>query len=821
MFPDSFDWMANGVAYYDTYIGNGAGFDISHRAMLLPLFFAVLSYVHLEDFTWMYGTIFFTLTVLVAYIGLITIGRKREAPLTWLLLLTSYSVLGQSAFIGSDIAGHFFLICTLMLLFRFLQTNNLKLLIPFGFVLGMGLHTQYISVIVLPPLIIFLVLSSKIQTLEYIKLEKLYSILISKWMVFSIIAFSIGFGLFILPRLLVYHVLYEGKVAHASLVRLHWIDPLFYAWGYLVVFSWPICALCIYGAKQCIADRETRLWGAFCLAWILIITGFFSFLYTWKDSRLLIYAAFPVYYLASVGLIKLWDSITSVNNSLAWKGALLFVSLFIVYMNTSPITANPFDKNFALVPFYTLDRDQDGKISTQSNDWALPYFIQHVQEIALARQMRNAGNLDGVGFSQPLIELFKELRTTKVTSNKDSQLQMVFVATASTTDHYIIANRNTLYARSKVRIVPSILELKSELINKELIVVTTYSSAAKLQQTYMFNPALVSIGSRGKWIAVRIPKQNQQQSGLYNGSFGKQIKIIKATDFPDNLVDDISNLPDDFTAAPLGQPIEMEWTAPLEIRKLIVHLWDFDDRTYRFTVEAKTANTWQMLADFSKIDKSGVVEIPVPATYPAIDAVKLIGYANSNSLINPQNKIFHIKELEWVKSFGNQIKEIKAVESPDKLVNGISNSAADFAAAPLGQPIEIEWTSPLEIRKLVVHLWDFDGRTYRFTVETKTTNTWQMLADFSKIDKSGVVEIPVPATYPAIDAVRLIGYANSNSLINTQNKIFHIKELEWVKSFGNQLNNHRLKAGGFKLRTESPDTHRLNDALYIRINFKF
>ncbi len=27
-----------------------------------------------------------------------------------------------------------------------------------------------------------------------------------------------------------------------------------------------------------------------------------------------------------------------------------------------------------------------------------------------------------------------------------------------------------------------------------------------------------------------------------------------------------------------------------------------------------------------------------------------------------------------------------------------------------------------------------------------------------------------------------------------------------------QLNNHRLEAGGFELRTESPDTRRLNDA---------
>ncbi len=27
-----------------------------------------------------------------------------------------------------------------------------------------------------------------------------------------------------------------------------------------------------------------------------------------------------------------------------------------------------------------------------------------------------------------------------------------------------------------------------------------------------------------------------------------------------------------------------------------------------------------------------------------------------------------------------------------------------------------------------------------------------------------------------------------------------------------ELNNHQLKAGGLKLRTESPDTRRLNDA---------
>lgn len=31
---------------------------------------------------------------------------------------------------------------------------------------------------------------------------------------------------------------------------------------------------------------------------------------------------------------------------------------------------------------------------------------------------------------------------------------------------------------------------------------------------------------------------------------------------------------------------------------------------------------------------------------------------------------------------------------------------------------------------------------------------------------------------------------------------------QWLE----KLNNHRLKAGGFELRTESPDTRRLNDA---------
>jgi hypothetical protein len=32
------------------------------------------------------------------------------------------------------------------------------------------------------------------------------------------------------------------------------------------------------------------------------------------------------------------------------------------------------------------------------------------------------------------------------------------------------------------------------------------------------------------------------------------------------------------------------------------------------------------------------------------------------------------------------------------------------------------------------------------------------------------------------------------------------------KTLNSDLNNHRLEAGGFELRTESPDTRRLNGA---------
>ncbi|MGH8563802.1 MAG: hypothetical protein ACREXW_06795 [Gammaproteobacteria bacterium] len=37
-------------------------------------------------------------------------------------------------------------------------------------------------------------------------------------------------------------------------------------------------------------------------------------------------------------------------------------------------------------------------------------------------------------------------------------------------------------------------------------------------------------------------------------------------------------------------------------------------------------------------------------------------------------------------------------------------------------------------------------------------------------------------------------------------------EIAVANSSIGELNNHRLKAGGFELRTESPDTRRLNDA---------
>jgi hypothetical protein len=56
------------------------------------------------------------------------------------------------------------------------------------------------------------------------------------------------------------------------------------------------------------------------------------------------------------------------------------------------------------------------------------------------------------------------------------------------------------------------------------------------------------------------------------------------------------------------------------------------------------------------------------------------------------------------------------------------------------------------------------------------------------------------------------GFWPKNGLFQVDEVRAHFLEPAPFLASKQALNNHRLKAGGFELRTESPDTRRLNDA---------
>lgn len=113
-----------------------------------------------------------------------------------------------------------------------------------------------------------------------------------------------------------------------------------------------------------------------------------------------------------------------------------------------------------------------------------------------------------------------------------------------------------------------------------------------------------------------------------------------------------------------------------------------------------------------------------------------------------------------------------------QMMDGITGDPENWALAPLGQAIIVEFAEPRNLSAIKLHLYDADGRTYRLTVEAEMNGEWQSIADYSETEVGGILDIPLPGG--AVDALRITGLYNSRLKTNPDNTIIHIYELELI-----------------------------------------
>lgn len=298
MFPDSFDWLVNGLQYSGLL---GEQLELSHRSMLLTMLYAGLFKMGRIDWAPAVGTIAHTALAIFVLRFPAEQLPLRVRVIAALFIFFSFTLLGQSAFIGADVlANCLATMCCLMFL-RFVLAPRGTLLYPLAIAGALGVHSQNIFPILAPTFLTTLVIGIRNN-----QRGALLRTLISRDGVVAVFLFVVLTLSFLAPRLYFYHSFYEERVQQASLVTWDLAGTRYYVEGFLASFSPLIALLALLGAVsrsgRALACDPSRF---LFITWIANIFIFFAWLYSWRDIRFWIYASAPVYFLAAIGLDSL------------------------------------------------------------------------------------------------------------------------------------------------------------------------------------------------------------------------------------------------------------------------------------------------------------------------------------------------------------------------------------------------------------------------------------------------------------------------------------------------------------------------------------
>jgi|GEM_PF-3115829 len=458
LFPDSFDWLMNGLEYANVLPGHS---EISHRGMLMTLVLAFLYKIDQIQLATILGTLSLGLLCLSLVILLSPSLTRRTVMWATVLNLISFTTLGQSAYVGADsIANLCASVFSLGMILMVLQPGT-GLMYALGVVGGLGAHSQNIFPI-LAPLYLAILCWGLITHSRF------------RYMVFSrhglgaLLIFCLLIFVFLLPRWSMYGTFYEERVQHASLISFSLAGSKYYISALVSSFSWPICVLATIGAFIGWRSGGTsRIYVFFFLVWIFNVFAFFAWLYSWRDVRFWIYGSVPLLTLAAMAL----DFLSIVSNRFIYA----LISCVAVYSIHSPPTNDPWDRSIMITPWRAISFLGNG-VYRFDRILSLPFLKGHLTDLSDARQASLAGIQTGM---------------------RDPDLQKIVVAAAplagpsqiavfgelSPDWHYIAKNRNQLYIRSnRVILITDPEHLKSFLSQGNLAICRRDISAKVLSE---------------------------------------------------------------------------------------------------------------------------------------------------------------------------------------------------------------------------------------------------------------------------------------------------------------------------------------------------
>lgn len=279
MFPDSYDWVANGLHY--------AGYTLNFtvRPPGLPLIIAALAHVgalHLLPLV----NLATMLGIVATCYGLFARAMPRPAALVAAtLLFASYFLFSLAFYVLADLYCLLFIALSLREYVRAREAP--RRYVTAALFLGISLAFQYAAVALLPAYaLVWLVCRRRAPAWRHLALAAAtVAATLAPWMIYRWVTFG--------------DPMYS-RVMHVQLVRPHLSGIPFYLFNTVGAAGVAACGLALIGLVA--ALRRGR--GETPLLMLLVLAGnvvFWVLLYDWYDRRFVLYWLIPIYYLAAHG----------------------------------------------------------------------------------------------------------------------------------------------------------------------------------------------------------------------------------------------------------------------------------------------------------------------------------------------------------------------------------------------------------------------------------------------------------------------------------------------------------------------------------------
>jgi hypothetical protein len=435
LFPDSFDWIVNG--YY--YAGILPGVVVTHRSVFFPYITSVAVQLGLENILPFFGTFFWAFGAFSVYLIL-----RKIFPVSALYVavffLFSAQTMGQSAYIGCDVAASVVFSISALLLIRFAEAERDREVIFQQSLLlaALSFNIQPFTPIVYPFLLAVVFRDRALPRLT----PRLILVIIICGLLVVLPQF---------PRIKQAGLFSEAGLRHASLLGFAPQQLGFYVLGLVSQFSLVGTALGLFGAIRLF--RRRRLPAMIFITWFFATFLFFSLFYTWPDVRFLIYLSIPVFIFLSEGIVALCGRRPVPE---------LATVIFFAFILQQSAAENPVENRAVFFPGYALGSN-DGSFSRIQTSLQAQ-LLREEAVVQFQKHDVSHGEMELPGYSSAVH------RIGKLLEKRGEALDVASYEPVPRHTAYVIENRNMLLLRRPAVLLTTPGDLAAYLRSKPLMV---------------------------------------------------------------------------------------------------------------------------------------------------------------------------------------------------------------------------------------------------------------------------------------------------------------------------------------------------------------